>query len=408
VSWRAWGALAVLSAVSFLAYMDRMALSILMEPIKQDLSLSDQQLGLLSGLAFALFYSTFGLPVARLADRTSRVKLLAVCVALWTVATALSGKATSFLGLFAARVGVGIGEAGCVPAAHSLISDLFSRSRRVLAITLFQLGGAMGLSLGVLVIGLLGESYGWRTSLIAIGLAGIPVSAALLFLREPPRPAAAGPADEKAGVALSALLRRAAFVHLVLAYGLSTISSTGITQWVPAFLMRSFDMSMGEVGIWYGLTTAMSILGLPVGGVLSMWLSKRDARWELWFPALTYGLALPLYLAMFLSPTAWWALSLKLVANFLTSMGGGVALAAVQSFAEPRRRATAVSIMLFVSSMLGMGLGPFLIGTLSDILEPTLGRESLRYALLVSCLALAWAVVHFLWAASRSNRDRVS
>jgi predicted MFS family arabinose efflux permease len=405
-----WYALGVLTVMSFFAYMDRSALAILLQAIKADLHLTDTQLGLLSGLAFAAFYSTLGIPLARLADRSSRVKLLAGCLALWSVMTALSGVARNFPQLFLARMGVGVGEAGCVPTSHSLIGDYFPARRRALAITIFQSGATLGLSGGYFVVAVLAHQLGWRHALQVIGLAGVPL--AILILLTVPEGRRAKPSAEtreSARQAISAILKRPAMRHLVIAYALCTICTFGVTQWSPTYLIRSFGMTMTEVGAWSGLTVAVgSISGLLSGGLLATWLAPRDRRWELRLPAITMALCVPLFAIMFLAPTAWLALLMQFLAKYFSGLGGGVALAAVQTFAEPHRRATAVSIMLFLSSLLGLGLGPYMIGAASDLLAPTFGQESLRYALLVACVLIAWSVIHFVLAERRTLQDRVN
>lgn len=407
---RTWYALAVLTVFNLFCYMDRIALAVLMEAIKIDLQLSDQQLGLLTGLAFALFYSSMGLPLAWLADRTSRVKLISACLAVWSVMTALSGMARGFPTLFLARMGVGVGEAGCVPAAHSLIGDYFPRERRALAVSIFQTGSAVGVSGGLILVGMLGQHLGWRASLQILGVAGLPVVLlALLTLREPPRPHDAGTSAESLPQAFGALLRRPALVHLAMALSLTSICTFGITQWLPTFLIRSFGMNMAEAGLWLGLATAVSgIFGLLSGGVLSTRLVPRDPRWELWLPALAFSVATPFYVLMLLSPAIWLVLVMKILANFLAGIALGVSLAAVQSFAEPNRRAAAISLVLFFSTLLGGGAGPYLIGAMSDLMAPSLGQESLRYSLLISCAMIIWGVVHYGLSARRSPIDRVN
>jgi MFS family permease len=405
-----WYVLAVLTLISVVAYMDRMALSILTEPIKAEFALSDQQMGLLSGLAFAAFYSVLGIPLARFADRSSRVRLLSICLTLWSLMTALCGFTRTFPQLFLARMGVGVGEAGCVPPAHSLIGDIFPRERRTLAITIFQSGAVVGLGGGLFVIGLLAQNFGWRTSLQAIGVAGAPLAILVAFtIREPPRPDGPKATREPALRAIGALVRRPAMRHLAIGYALSQISAVGISQWTPAFLMRSFGMTLADVGAWTAVSgTVGGVFGLLSGGVLAAWLTPRDPRWELWIPALAIATCAPISALMFLSSTPLAAVLLRTVAAYIGAIGGGVALAAVQSFTEPHRRATAVSIMLFLSSLLGTGFGPYLIGVLSDVLKPALGQESLRYALLIGCSIMAWSTVHFLLAGRSALRDRVA
>jgi MFS family permease len=380
-----------------------------MEAIKVDLDLSDRQLGLLTGLAFALFYATFGVPLARLADRTSRVKLIAACLALWSVMTALSGMARNFPQLFLARMGVGIGEAGCVPPAHSAIGDYFPRQRRALAISLFNVGAVIGAAGGLFFVGALAENLGWRSSMIFVGLAGVPLAILTFFtVREPKRPKTYDPKGEKASETILALLKRPAFLHLALAFSIGDICSQGFGNWSPTFLIRSFGMGMAEVGGWVGLSKALGgILGMLTGGLLASWLIPRDARWELWIPTAALAACMPIFIIMILSPWAWLVLAMMAVIAFFGALGSGVAIAAVQTFAEPHRRATAVSLVLFLASLLGAGIGPYLIGLVSDLLEPTFGRESLRYALLISCVMLVWGVIHYAIAARRTHKDLV-
>ena len=404
-------ALAILTLVSFFNYMDRMVLAVLLEPIKSELGFSDGQLGLLSGLAFAAFYATLGVPLARVADRASRVRLLAACLALWSLMTAATGLARNFGQLFLARVGVGVGEAGCVPAAHSLIGDYLPPARRALGISLFQAGGLAGLSGGLMLTGVLADHLGWRGALMVVGLAGAPLAVLILMtVREPDRRRYhAEPAVEGAWAAITALARRPALRHLVVALSIGGFGSYGIAQWLPAFFIRSHDLTLTEIGIWAGSAAGLGgILGVMLGGWAATRLIPRDSRWELWLPAIAYGGSAPLYAAVFLAPSPYLAIGIKLFATFLAASGGGVALSAIQSFAEPHRRATAISLVLFLSSLLGLGLGPLLVGVASDVLTPTFGTESLRYALVISTAALLWAGLHFLLAARHARADRIA
>jgi predicted MFS family arabinose efflux permease len=405
-----WYVLGVLTCVAFFAYMDRIALAILVEPIKADLHLSDGQFGLLSGLAFAIFYATLGVPVARLADRASRVKVLSASLVIWSAMTALSGLARSFPQLFLARVGVGVGEAGCVPSAHSILGDHFPGERRALAISIFQCGAVAGLSGGLILISHLAETIGWRMSLQIIGLAGVPMSFLIMFtVREPPRPHLTGGGQEPAWAALGALLRRPALVHLMIAYALSAVGTLGVGQWVPAYLMRSFGLTMSDVGIWAGASSLVSgVLGLLTGGLVAGRLVPRDPRWEIGIPGLAFGISTPLYAFAFLAPSPALAVASFTLGSYLSAVGGGVALSAVQTFAEPHRRATAVSLVLFLSALLGQGLGPYLVGLGSDLLEPAFGRESLRYAMLLTSVILAWSAIHYALAVRTMLRDRVT
>jgi MFS family permease len=404
-----WYALGVLILIHVFGYVDRIALTILMDEIGTDLRLSDQQLGLLTGLAFALFYAAFGVPLARVADRTTRVTLIAACLSLWSVMTALSGMARNFTELFLARVGVGIGEAGCVPPAHSAIGDYFPHERRTFAISLYSAGAVVGTAGGLFAVGALAENIGWRGSMIVIGLAGLPLALLMILtVREPARPRSHESQKETAWTSIGALLRRPAFLHLALAFSIGDICSQGFGNWSPAFLIRSFGMGMAEVGAWTGLSKAIGgVAGILSGGLLATWLIPRDRRWELWIPTAALAICTPLFVVMILSPWAWLVVALMMVISFFGAMSSSVAIAAVQSFAEPHRRATAVSLVLFLASLLGGGLGPYLIGLISDLLKPAFGNESLRYALLLSCVMLAWGTLHYAIASRRVTHDLI-
>lgn len=407
---RSWYAICVLAMVNCFANMDRFGLSILLELIKHDLQLTDAQLGMVTGFAFAIFYVLLGLPLAWVADHYSRVRLLSVCLALWSAMTAVSGFAQSYSQLFMARVGVGVGEAGSHPPSHSLIGQYFPRQKRALGVAIFNAGAALGGAAGLALIGVLGEKLGWRMALQIIGLAGIPLALLIFFtLHEPARPPVPTDAKDSALATIKVLLRRRAYVHLVFAFAVAHVGTHGFAAWSPAFLMRSFGMSMSEVGAWLGgITAACAVFGTLTGGVLASWLLPRDPRWEIWLPLVTTALCAPIFVMMSFSPTAGIALTTKALNTLIGGMGTGVTMAAVQAFAEPRQRATAVAITLLVSALLGTGAGPYFIGATSTALEPMFGNESLRYALLVAPAMLLWSVWHYMLAARGALRDRVN
>lgn len=403
-------AVGLLTLVSFFNYMDRMVLAVLLQPIKLDLHLSDTQLGLLSGIAFAVLYATLGLPLGRVADRVHRIRMLSICLGLWSLATGASGAARTFVQLFAARSAVGIGEAGCVPAAHSLIGDYLAPARRALGISFFQAGGLAGLSAGLMVTGLIADRVGWREALWLVGASGAPLALICIFtLREPARRGHDGAISvEPARAALSALVQRPALVHLVLALSIGGFGTYGIAQWLATFYIRTYHLTLSEIGVWSGLASGLGgVAGVLAGGALAGRLIARDQRWELWLPAICYAGGAPLYSALVLSPSAAMAISIQCLATFWVGAGGGVALSAIQSFAEPHRRATAISLVLFLSALLGLGIGPLAVGAASDWLAPNLGPSSLRYALLISTAALLWAGAHFYAASRTALADRV-
>lgn len=398
--------LAILTVVSFFNYLDRMVIAILLEPIKRELSLSDSQMGLITGLAFATLYATFGLPLARIADRGARITLMSVCLSIWSVMTALTGLARNFIELFIARMAVGIGEAGCAPAAHSILGDLFPGPRRAFAISVFQAGGALGQSVGLALAGVVAQTYGWRAALVVVGLLGIPLALLLFFtVREPVRGEGhAAASAESTLTTLKALSSRAPLRHLILAISIAAFGSYGMLQWLPAFFMRVHGLSLAEAGGYVGAAKgAAGVLGAVFGGFVLTRLGPRDQRWELWWPMAVFMLS-PLVSLLSLSVDDWRvALGLQMGGAFVGATAGGVMLSAVQTYAEPHRRATALAILMLISSLLGLGVGPVVVGVLSDLLAPTFGVDSLRYALMVIGALPLWAALHF-WLAARASK----
>lgn len=393
--------LAILALVSFFNYMDRMLLAVIAEPLKLEMQLSDAQIGLLSGFAFSALFAIAGIPIARLADRSNRVRLLSLSIAIWSAATALTGFARSFPQLFAARMAVGLGEAGCLPASHSLIGDYLPASRRGWGVSIFQGGGILGLSAGLMLSSYLAQTWGWRTALTAIGFAGLPVALLTWFVLRNPARQTGTARPESALSAIGALLRRKGYVYLVCANAIAGFGTYGMSQWGVVYFMRTYGLTLAETGFWMGTAQAIGgVTGVFLGGAGSILLMKRDRRWELWLPAAGYAAAAVLLAAMLLSPDAIMAIALQIMAVGALGVGSGVALSALQGFAEPERRATAIAVALFSISLFGLGLGPLTIGLVSDALEPILGISSLRAALSIAVLALPISTAFFL-AASR-------
>ena len=406
--------LVILSLVSFFNYADRMVLSVLLQPIKLEFGFTDTQLGLLSGLAFTLFYATLGLPLARLADRRSRITIIACAMVVWSTMTALCGAAQNFTHLLLARIGVGAGEAGCIPPSHSLLGDYFSKERRAFAIGVHTAGGYLGIMIGLLVAGYIAEHYGWRWTFVWLGLPGVVVALiAWLTVREPVRGCMetgfTSPGKSvKWQDAFAILFKRKTFRQIVMAYSLALFATYGMMQWIPTFFVRSHGMSLAEIGRIYGLATGIGgLIGVLAGGLLAPKLIRRDPRWELWLPALCYASAAPLYLLVFIMPPDI-ALSTVFIANMIVALAIGPGLSSIQSVAEPHLRATAVAIVMFFSALLGQGGGPFLIGLISDRLLPYYGEHALRVALSVSTLLVFWSAFHFLFASRTLERDRVN
>jgi len=394
--------LAVLFLAYVTAYLDRQLLAMLLPQIKRDLALSDTLLGLLTGPAFAAFYIILGFPIARIADRGSRRLVLAVSIALWSVMTMATGLARSFGALALCRVGVGIGEAGCTPPAHSMIADLFPPEERGTAIAIYSLGISVGMIIAFAAGGWLGETIGWHRAFILIGLPGLLIAALVLFtVNEPRRSARHAPARAGLRIAWRHLFAIPAFRHLLLAGSITNLAYIGGLQWIPSFFVRSHGMSATEVGLWLAATAGIvGGCGTFFGGWLSDRLGRRDPRWYLWLPAIGMGVAAPVFLLVFSLADGRLALLLYAIAAFGVALGVAPIYAVGQSLARPDMRAMAAATMLFAINLLGLGIGPQLVGMLSDIMTPAHGRDALGHALrLVLCIGTIWPILHFLLAA---------
>jgi len=403
--------LALLTVLSFFNYLDRMVIAILVEPIKRDLGLTDTQVGLVSGFAFAVLFAVLGLPLARFADRRSRVALVSASLALWSAMTALTGTARNFLELFTVRVAVGIGEAGCMPASHSLIGDLFPAQRRVFAISILQAGGYLGQRLGLALAGAAAQVWGWRVAVVIAGLLGVPLALIMLFtVHEPPRGETHSKASEEpVGATVKVFVTTRPLLHIVMGISVAAFGSFGMAQWIPAYFVRLYGLSLTEVGLYSGGTAALgAVLGTLFGGYVVGRLNRHNVRWELWWPMIVFALFPLFILPSFLVADWKLALGWQLIAFFVGASGGGVAMSSAQTYVAPHRRAMAIAIILLASSLLGLGLGPVAVGVLSDLLAPHLGIESLRYALIATTVIPFWAAVHFFLAARASRRWNAS
>lgn len=408
---RRYYVLGVLSLISAFNYMDRNIIRVLMEPIKSELKISDTEMGLLVGFSFALVYAAFGIPIARLADRHSRIRILSIAIMAWSFLTAVSGVARTYLQLVLLRGGVALGEAGCVPAAHSLIVDHFEAKRRAWAFSVFQGVGILGAVAGTALGGLLVETYGWRWTFAILGAPGVLVGLLAFFtIREPVRShqAAAVSAPKVDGGLMSAiagLLRQRTYRNIVAAIALENFVSLGIGAWTIPFFIRVHGLSLAEVSLWLGVSSGLGgVVGTLIGGAAGAHLVGRDRRWEVWLPAAAATLAIPFYLITFLTPLATLALGAAFVSSFIGQLGNGTGLASVQSVAGPERRALAVALLMFANAMIGLGLGPLVVGMLSDWLAPSVGQLSLRYAFLAVLAVSVWSIAHFMVAA-RSYRE---
>jgi MFS family permease len=408
-----WYALGILFLVYVFNFIDRQIVTILQEPIKRDLGLSDAQLGLLTGFAFAVFYATLGIPIARLADRTSRSKVIAAALLAWSVMTSLCGAARSFATLLLFRIGVGVGEAGCSPPAHSLISDYFPARKRATALGIYSVGIYVGVMFGYVAGGWINEFFGWRRAFVAVGLPGALFSLVVFFtLREPPRGLSDGrlshgPTSAPALREVFALLwSRRSFRHLSFGAALHAFVSYGAGGWLPPFFMRVHGMSSGEVGTWLGLIAGIvGGAGTFAGGWAADRLGARDQRWYCWVCVLSLIVHAPFAIAGYLAGNPYTALGLYLVPAFMGPVYNAPNFAMTQGIVPLRMRAAGAAVLLFVINLIGMGLGPAFIGWLSDLLSPSAGVEALRYALLASNAFNLWAAVHYLLAARTLRQE---
>jgi len=404
-------ALSVLIVVYTFNFIDRQILSILMEPIKQDLGLSDTQLGLLSGFAFAAFYATLGIPIARFADRSNRRNLIAVALAVWSAMTAVSGLAQNFWHLLFARIGVGVGEAGCSPPAHSMIADYYPAERRATALGLYSLGIPIGILFGFLAGGWINELFGWRMAFFVVGVPGLILAVVMrMTVKEPRRGMAEGRASTaeqpSIGETFRYLWAKRAFRHLALGGALTAFVGYGVTSWMPSFLMRSYGMQTGEIGTWLGLILGIpGGIGIVYGGWLADRLGARDQRWYMWMVALALLACVPFSVGVYLSPTAFMALMFLIIPVALGNFYQATTFAQVQGLSTLKMRAVAAAVLLFILNIIGLGLGPQAVGIISDQLRPQFGDESLRYSLLICGFVNIWAAWHYFLAGKYLKED---
>ena len=403
--------LAILTIIFAFNFIDRHALGIAFEDIKADLDLSDTQLGLLSGIAFAFFYALMGLPLARWADRGDRIVIVALTTGLWSLAVGLSGAATTFALLLLIRIGVAVGEAGCHPTGQSLIADFFNRSERPRATAIYMMGGPISLVVGYFVAGWLNELVGWRMMFVILALPGfVLVPLALFTLREPRRALArnnkANATPPQASPSFNATLQTLweirTFRTLLMGYALLQFFSYGILQWQPAFFMRSHGLSPGELGTYLAVVYGtFGVTGTYLGGELATRFAANDEGRQLTIAAAGFVAVGAAKIGAFNVADQWLALFLFAVGVFGTGLAATPIFSVLQTLVPPSMRATAVAIVSLAANLIGIGLGPLGAGMLSDLLRPEWGEQSLRYALTILCVGFVPACF-LLWQSGRS------
>ena len=399
--------LALLFVVYVFNFIDRQVLSILLQPIKEDLGVSDTFMGFLTGFAFVVFYTFAGIPIARIADRTSRRAVIALGLATWSIMTALSGTARTGWQLAAARVGVGVGEAAGTPPAHSLLSDYFEPSRRATALSVYAMGVYLGVAAAFMGGSWLATHFGWRSVFLVVGLAGIPLALLVrLTVRELPRGySESGPVAQVEPApfldTLGQLARNRSFRWAVGATALQSLSGYGILTWGPTFLIRIHGMEMLNVGLVLG--AAIGILGAGgayVGGRWADSLARRDERWYMRLPAIQTAALLPFGYGFILLSSQVGALVSFVPFYFLGAMYVGPMHSVIQGLVVPNQRAMASAINLFIVNMIGLGLGPLLIGIFNDMWAAQFGDSAIRYSMLLA-VTVGWFSSAAFWMASR-------
>jgi predicted MFS family arabinose efflux permease len=430
-SYRAYvlGALLVVYTFNFI---DRVVIGIIQEPIKAEFQLTDFELGLLGGPAFAILYTLLGIPIARLAERSNRMTILAICLGLWSAMTAACGFAVNYATLLMARVGVSIGEAGCTPPANSVISDYFPPERRATALSIYALGIPIGSMIAAVGGGWIATEVGWREAFIWLGVPGVLLALIVkLTVKEPPRSA---PTTDTPSflTAFAALAGKATFWHVALGSALASFVGYGVGQYLTSFMIRTHGFTLFEgatlVGVVLGLCAA---IGTFTSGFLADRISRRHPNALAWLPALGFAVATPLYILAFVLPSIWLAMPALMIGAVMHYFYLGPMYAVTQGVVAPRMRATAVAVLLFIVNLIGYGMGPPAIGALSDFLangqlaaaglspeicaartgdaQCAAGVETgLRWAMMIGVLGYLWAGLHFLISARTLRRDWVA
>lgn len=388
-----------------LNFIDRQIAGILAEPIKNDLHLTDKQLGLLGGTAFALFYTVLAIPIARIADRSDRSVVLTIGLALWSVATAVCGFAQGFVQLFVARMAVGIGEAAGVAPAYSLLTDQYPIERRARAMALFSLGIPLGSALGVIFGGLIAAKVDWRMAFIVLGIAGLLFAPLYKWgVRDPGhrhRETAAS-----VGEVFALISRKPTFWLMSFAAGIGSLISYGLAFWIPSFMARSFQLELVDRSLIYGTIVLVGgVAGVWLGGVVGDRLKQaRPAAYAL-VPTVTYALCLPAFLLAFSSNSIAATALLFIIPTALSLAWLGPVIGAINSLVPAHMRATASAMFLFINNLIGLGLGTFVIGTISDALKGQFGDEALRYSAMTTTLLYVLSALLMGLAALRLPRD---
>lgn len=400
----------LLTLVYALNFIDRQILVVLSESIKVEMDLSDAQLGLLTGFAFAIFYVSVGIPIARWADAGNRKNIVSLAITVWSGMTALSGLTQNYWQLLLARIGVGIGEAGGSPPSHSILSDYYPAKERGRAMAIYSMGVYLGILVGYGVGGWINQHYGWRVAFFAVGIPGLIIAALVRYtVREPTRGITDGTTHSKPIAfkqTLHTLWQLHSFRYFSLAAGLTAFSSYGIGNFLPSFLVRSHGFTAQEVGTSLMLVSGVGgALGTYIGGYCADKLGSRDLRWYLWVPAIPAIFSPALIIAAMFTQNSNGMLAYLFAATVLGALYLGPVIALTHTLVSPAMRAMASAILFFILNLIGLGLGPLSTGMISDALAPTLGADSLRYAIAVVSLMGLLSMGCFYGAAAKLPKD---
>lgn len=407
-----WYVLIVLTLVYMFNFIDRQVIVILQEPIKAELELSDTQLGMMTGLAFAALYVLMGIPIARLADRSNRKNILTLSLFFWSFMTVLSGKAASFFQLLLARIGVGVGEAGCTPPAHSIISDYFPPQKRATAISVYTTGIYIGILMGFVVGGLLAKNYGWRFALYVLGILGMLFYVIVyLTIKEPVK----GQEDNKNEVqakevslkeGVRILMANKTFRYVSLGMGFQAFYSYGLNNFLPAFLQRVHQLELVEASIILGLAIGVGGgLGTFFSGILADRLRHRNLGWYLWIPMISCLVNIFPSLLFFFSDEYSVVITSIFFVGILSPMYIAPSIAVSLSLVNAKMRAFTSAILIFILNFIGLGFGPLMVGAISDALIPQYGNLSLRWAYCVTLIPVLISIALFYKASKHYAED---
>src|SRR5580700_7055067 len=405
---RRYYVLAILTIIYALNFLDRTIFNVLIEPIKKEFFLSDTTMGLLAGFGFVLFYSLLGIPIARIADRINRRNIVAAAFAFWSAATALCGMASSIATLTLARIGVGIGESAGTPASQSLISDLFDKNDRPRALGIYAIGTYLGVFLGYFIGGWVNQHYGWRTAFFTAGLPGVALAGVLwLTVAEPRRSAPVDhPLRDAWRPTLGFLISQKTFLIVLVGFCLTTYTNYATSAWIPPFLARVHHLSSAEIGTYAGTFKGLfGMAGTLIGGVVVAQISRRDDRWKLWAPAITSGLAGPVFAVCMLTSDFTTMVAALAATSFLVGFHLGPIFAIAQTVARPSMRALASAIVILTATCFGQGVGPLAVGMINDALKNDYGTDAVRYSLLSAAVTTTLGALLFVWAAASVRAD---